>query len=117
VHYRSSRLHFAGTPLSLWDSYGLADYTLGSGNLSEDARGRWHLNITVTVTFTRVRIFSRQGKALTRVEPPSFPLKCPGGRRGGCQINESMVVASPTAIDSLTNFFLSFELLLLLVAK
>jgi len=36
-------------PLSLWDSYGLADYELGSGNISEDARGRWYINISVWV--------------------------------------------------------------------
>ena len=35
--------------LSLWDGYGLADYELGSGSLSEDARGRWYLNVCVKV--------------------------------------------------------------------
>ncbi|MFC4789583.1 MULTISPECIES: RNA-guided endonuclease InsQ/TnpB family protein [Giesbergeria] len=33
--------------MSLWDSYGLADYELRSGSFSQDHRGRWHLNIVV----------------------------------------------------------------------
>ena len=31
----------------IWDSYGLAKYKLGSGDFSEDARGRWYFNVTV----------------------------------------------------------------------
>lgn len=34
--------------------YGLADYVLGSGNISEDARGRWYLNVTVEVAKPRL---------------------------------------------------------------
>ncbi|MGB8420855.1 RNA-guided endonuclease InsQ/TnpB family protein [Paraburkholderia sp.] len=37
-------------PLSLWDSYGLADYELGAGNISEDSRGRWYINICVKLS-------------------------------------------------------------------
>ena len=33
----------------MWDSYGLENYTLRSGSFSEDARGRWYLNVTVDV--------------------------------------------------------------------
>ena len=52
---RSGQVWFAGQAISLWDSYGLADYalngeggrTLGSGNFSQDARGRWYLNLVV----------------------------------------------------------------------
>ena len=40
--------------MSLWDSYGLHQYDLGSGLFSEDARGRWYLNITVKVARHRV---------------------------------------------------------------
>ena len=47
--YRNGQVSFQGLKLSLWDSYGLADYELGAGSLSEDARGRWYLNITVKV--------------------------------------------------------------------
>jgi IS605 OrfB family transposase len=51
VRYRSGQLFISGVskPLSLWDSYGLADYELGSGTISEDARGRWYINVTVKV--------------------------------------------------------------------
>ena len=47
--YRNGQVWFGGIALSLWDSYGLADYELGAGTLSEDARGRWYLNVTVKV--------------------------------------------------------------------
>jgi len=51
LRYRGGQLFFAGVdkPLSLWDSYGLAGYELGAGSVSEDARGRWYINITVKV--------------------------------------------------------------------
>jgi IS605 OrfB family transposase len=49
--YRNGQLFMSGfdTPLSLWDSYGLSGYELGAGCFSEDARGRWYLNVTVKV--------------------------------------------------------------------
>lgn len=51
IRYRNGQVFLAGfdQPLSMWDSYGLGQYKLGSGCLSEDARGRWYLNITVKV--------------------------------------------------------------------
>lgn len=49
LRYRNGQVFFAGVPLSLWDSYGLAGYELGAGNICEDARGRWYLNVTVKV--------------------------------------------------------------------
>jgi putative transposase len=49
IKYRGGQVYLAGVPLSLWDSYGLSDYQLGAGNISEDARGRWYLNVTVKV--------------------------------------------------------------------
>lgn len=51
LRYRGGQLLFAGIdkPISLWDSYGLAGYKLGAGSISEDARGRWYINITVKV--------------------------------------------------------------------
>lgn len=51
LRYRNGQLFFSGLakPLSLWDSYGLAGYELGAGNVNEDARGRWYINITVKV--------------------------------------------------------------------
>ena len=49
--YRAGRLRMFGidAPLSLWDSYGLSNFELGPGSLSEDASGRWYLNVTVKV--------------------------------------------------------------------
>ncbi|MBB5460245.1 transposase [Paraburkholderia sp. Cpub6] len=52
IRYRNGQLFFAGTALSLWDSYGLSRYKLGAGNLSEDARGRWYLNVTIKIEKT-----------------------------------------------------------------
>lgn len=49
LSYRAGQVHYQGTALSLWDSYGLADYQLRSGSFSEDSRGRWYLNVTVDV--------------------------------------------------------------------
>lgn len=61
VGYRAGQVSFQGLKLSLWDSYGLGDYELGAGCLSEDARGRWYLNVTVKVAR------SAQSKAGTAV--------------------------------------------------
>lgn len=49
VEYRAGQLKFNGRMLSLWDSYGLADYELRGGNFSQDSRGRWYLNVAVKV--------------------------------------------------------------------
>ena len=49
IRYKAGQVWYAGRPLSLWDSYGLADYKLGTGAFSEDSRGRWYLNVTVRV--------------------------------------------------------------------
>jgi IS605 OrfB family transposase len=47
IVYKNGQVHYQGKPLSLWDSYGLSNYTLRSGNFCEDSRGRWYLNVTV----------------------------------------------------------------------
>jgi len=47
ISYRGGQLRYMGHAISLWDSYGLADYQLGAGSFSEDSRGRWYINITV----------------------------------------------------------------------
>lgn len=47
---QGGQVYFAGRWLSLWDSFGIADYgELRAGSLSEDARGRWYLNVSVEV--------------------------------------------------------------------
>ena len=47
IRYRAGQVYFAGRWLSLWDSFGLKDFELRAGNFSEDARGRWYLNVCV----------------------------------------------------------------------
>lgn len=49
VRYKAGQVHFAGQKLSLWDSYGLANYDLRAGSFSEDSRGRWYLNVQVKI--------------------------------------------------------------------
>ena len=39
LQYRNGQVHYQGQAISLWDSFGLADYQLRSGSFSEDARG------------------------------------------------------------------------------
>jgi putative transposase len=48
ISYEGGQIQYAGIRLGLWDSYGLSSYELGSGSISEDARGRWYLNVAVT---------------------------------------------------------------------
>jgi transposase len=44
----NGQVFFSGVRLSLWDRHGLAS-ELGAGNISEDARGRWYLNVSIKV--------------------------------------------------------------------
>jgi putative transposase len=47
IRYKAGQVYFAGHWLSLWDSFGLNDFELRAGTFSEDARGRWYLNVCV----------------------------------------------------------------------
>jgi hypothetical protein len=49
IRFKGGQLHYGKLALGLWDSYGLKDYELGPGSVSEDARGRWYANITVKI--------------------------------------------------------------------
>ena len=49
LRYKNGQIWYMGNPLSVWDSYGLKDFELGTGSFSEDSRGRWYLNTTVKV--------------------------------------------------------------------
>lgn len=49
LRYKAGQVWYCGQAISLWDSYGLANYVLGPGSFSEDATGRWYLNIVVKV--------------------------------------------------------------------
>ena len=47
IRYAHGQVYYAGKWLSLWDSYGLDSFALRAGSISEDARGRWYLNVCV----------------------------------------------------------------------
>jgi putative transposase len=49
IKFKNGQIHYQGKPISLWGSFGLKDFELRSGSFSEDARGRWYLNITVSI--------------------------------------------------------------------
>jgi hypothetical protein len=49
LRYARGQVFFQGRWFSLWDSYGLSAYELRAGCFSQDARGRWYLNVTVPV--------------------------------------------------------------------
>jgi IS605 OrfB family transposase len=49
IRYEHGQVYFAGRWLSVWDSWGLHAYELRAGSFSEDARGRWYLNVSVEV--------------------------------------------------------------------
>ncbi len=61
IQYRQGQFHVSGLgALSIWDSYGLhAGMRFGVAHLSEDARGRWYLNVVVT---RERRILPKTGK-------------------------------------------------------
>jgi IS605 OrfB family transposase len=60
VVWRNGQAHFQGLHLGVWDSYGLADYELGAGTISEDSRGRWYLNVCVKAKRVQRSESSRQ---------------------------------------------------------
>jgi IS605 OrfB family transposase len=45
ISYANGQIKYGKVWLSLWDSYGLKQYDFGPGSISEDARGRWYINI------------------------------------------------------------------------
>ena len=49
IKYKAGQVAFAGYRFSLWDSYGLSRFDLRAGSFSQDARGRWYLNVCVKV--------------------------------------------------------------------
>ena len=49
IKLKGDHIQFGGQLVKLWDSYGLAGYTLGAGSFSEDSRGRWYFNVTVKI--------------------------------------------------------------------
>ena len=58
IAYKTGQIRYCKQFLSLWDSYGLADYALGTGSICEDSRGRWYINITVKIKAPATPIYS-----------------------------------------------------------
>src|SRR5450830_984898 len=50
VKYINGQIRCCGVFFSIWDSYDLSKYNLGSGSFSQDSRGRWYFNVTVKAT-------------------------------------------------------------------
>lgn len=48
ITYANGQVKYGKVWLALWDSYGLKQFELGPGSISEDARGRWYINICAT---------------------------------------------------------------------
>jgi len=48
IAYAHGQIRYGKVWLSLWDSYDLKNYDLGAGSISEDARGRWTINLCAT---------------------------------------------------------------------
>jgi IS605 OrfB family transposase len=49
VKWKNGQIYHNGHYFKVWDSYGLAQYRFRAGSFSEDARGRWYLNVVVEV--------------------------------------------------------------------
>lgn len=49
VVYRNGQIFFQKKPISIFKSYDLSDKTIKCGSFSQDARGRWYVNLTVEV--------------------------------------------------------------------
>ena len=47
--YKAGQIAFLGHKFGLWDSHGLSRFDLRAGSFSQDARGRWYLNVCVKV--------------------------------------------------------------------
>lgn len=64
VKYRNGQMHIKGYHFGIWDSYGLGDFEFRSGSFSEDARGRWYLNVQVEVD-----VPESEGTAILGIDP------------------------------------------------
>lgn len=47
--WKNGQVYFNGHYFKVWDSYGLSQYEFRAGEFSQDARGRWYLNVAVKV--------------------------------------------------------------------
>ncbi len=49
INFKNGQVYHNRHYFSVWDSYGLSQYTFKSGSFNEDARGRWYFNVVVEV--------------------------------------------------------------------
>ncbi len=49
ISFKNGQVYHNRHCLSVWDSYGLSQYTFKSGSFNEDSRGRWYFNVVVEV--------------------------------------------------------------------
>lgn len=49
AQWKNGQIFHNGQYFSVWDSYGLGDYTFRSASFNEDARGRWYFNVVVSI--------------------------------------------------------------------
>lgn len=61
IKYRNGQVWYCGKPISLWDSYDLSKYELGTGSFNQDSRGRWYFNTTVKVKQVKTTATSSVG--------------------------------------------------------
>jgi len=63
VKFINGQVRFCGKLFSIWDSYDLSKYELGTGSFSQDSRGRWYFNTTI-----KVEIKSSEGKTSVGID-------------------------------------------------
>lgn len=49
IKWKNGKVYFYGQYFDVWDSYGLSNYAFRAGSFSEDANGKWYLNIAVNI--------------------------------------------------------------------
>jgi putative transposase len=54
IHYRNGQICFQKKPIGIFKSYDLQDKVVKCGSFSQDARGRWYVNLTVEVQIATV---------------------------------------------------------------
>jgi IS605 OrfB family transposase len=59
IRYKNGQIFFQKKPISIFKSYDLSDKTIKCGSFSQDARGRWYVNLTVEVHIAQNNTASR----------------------------------------------------------
>jgi putative transposase len=96
LRHDGERLLFGGQPFHVWDSYGLSQYELRGGRISEDHCGRWFLSVDVRQPDTKP---STQGTGLLRIDAsdPSVLILSDGRRFESTQFCDDVLPKLPRA--------------------